>query len=287
MTLRVVVADDEAVARSRVRRLLAAHNDVVIAAEAADGPSAVDAIVTHRPDVVFLDIRMPELDGFEVLAELDPSEVPAVVFVTAYSDHAPKAFDVRALDYLLKPYDPERLADTLERARDRSRASEEGGRKILAAVEELAREQRALRQIVTQTRADAPPTAAGAPTLMTSVDGRRQFPSRILVSRRGHGVFVALAEVDYIESAGNYVRLHVGRQEHRMRMKLSDAEQQLDPARFVRVHRTMIVNVDRIAEIQPWFSGDAVVILRNGSKLRLSRHYRGGVEARFGPVGGD
>ena len=287
MTLRVIVADDEAVARSRLRRLLSVHSDVVIVAEAADGRSAVDAIVTHRPDVVFLDIRMPELDGFEVLAELDPSEVPAIVFVTAYSDHAPKAFDVRALDYLLKPYDPERLADTLERARERSRAGDEDGRKILAAVEELAREQRALRQIVTQARSDVVPTAGAVSALSTSTDGRKQFPSRLLVSRRGHGVFVTVADVDYLESAGNYVRLHIGTQEHRLRMKLSDAEQQLDPARFVRVHRTMIVNVDRIAEIQPWFSGDAVVILRNGSKLRLSRHYRGTVEARFGPVGGD
>jgi two-component system LytT family response regulator len=281
MTLRVVVADDEAVARSRLRRLLAAHNDVVIAAEAADGPSAVDAIVTHRPDVVFLDIRMPELDGFEVLAELDPSEVPAVVFVTAYSDHAPKAFDVRALDYLLKPYDPERLADTLERARERSRASEEGGRKILAAVEELAREQRALRQIVTQTRADDPSSAGGAPRLMTSVDGRRQFPSRILVSRRGHGVFVALAEVDYIESAGNYVRLHVGTTSHLLRETMNAIEGRLDPEKFFRIHRSRIVNMERIQEMQPWLNGEYAVVLQNGTRLTLSRGYREKLQERL------
>ena len=283
MTLRVVIADDEAVARSRLRRLLAVHPDVVVAAEAADGRAAIDAIVSHRPDLVFLDIRMPELDGFEVLESLGPSELPSIVFVTAFSEHAPKAFDVRALDYLLKPYEPERLAATLERARDRRTAGDDHGRRILSAVEELTREQRALRHAVT-TRGDAPSSAApaDAPANTRDVGNAGRFPSRVLVTRRGHGVFIALDDVDYMDSAGNYVRFHVGGQEHRLRMKLSDAEQRLDPARFVRIHRTVIVNVDRVAEIQPWFSGDAVVILRNGTKLRLSRHYRPLVESAFG-----
>jgi two-component system LytT family response regulator len=273
MTLRVVIADDEAVARSRLRRLLGAHEDVTIAAEAADGRSAVDAIVRHRPDVVFLDIRMPELDGFQVLDELAAGETPAIVFVTAFSDHAARAFDVSALDYLLKPYDPERLAETLARARERRRTGDDGGRRLLAAVEEIAREQRALRRSVASAGDPAPsaPRAASA----------RRMPERILVQRRGHGVFVSLDDVDYIESAGNYVRLHVGAHEHRLRIRLSDLEQQLDPMRFARIHRTVIVNVTRVAEIQPWFSGDAVVILRDATKLRLSRHYRGGIEARF------
>ena len=273
MTLRVVIADDEAVARSRLRRLLGAHDDVTIAAEAADGRSAVDAIVRHRHDVVFLDIRMPELDGFEVLDELAAGETPAIVFVTAFSDHAARAFDVSALDYLLKPYDPERLAETLARARDRRRTGDDGGRRLLAAVEEIAREQRALRRVV----ASGGDTTTSAPPLA----GARRVPERILVQRRGHGVFVSIDEVDYIESAGNYVRLHVGADEHRLRVRLSDLEQQLDPMRFARIHRTVIVNVARVAEIQPWFSGDAVVILRDATKLRLSRHYRGAMEERF------
>jgi len=283
MTLRVVIADDEAVARGRLRRLLAAHPDVVIAAEAADGRAAIDAIVAHRPDVVFLDIRMPELDGFEVLASLGPSEVPSIVFVTAFTEHAPRAFDVRALDYLLKPYDPERLADTLERARDRRTAGEHHGRRILSAMEELAREHRALRHAVA-ARGDSPSHGGAVQATVNSgeVGDTARFPSRILVTRRGHGVFIALDDVDYVDSAGNYVRFHVGGQEHRLRMKLSDAEQRLDPARFVRIHRTVIVNVDRVAEIQPWFSGDAVIIMRNGTKLRLSRHYRSFVESTFG-----
>jgi two-component system LytT family response regulator len=276
MTLRVVIVDDEAVARSRLRRLLAAHSDVTIAAEAADGRSAVDAIVTHRPDVVFLDIRMPELDGFEVLAELRPGEVPAIVFVTAFGDHAAKAFDANALDYLLKPYDPERLAESLDRARDRRRSAGDDGRRILAAVEEIAREQRALRAVV--SRQDPPTAIAGAPA------PSRRYPERMLVTKRGHGVFISAHEIDYVESAGNYVRIHVGTDEHRLRIRLGDMEQQLDPSRFARIHRTIIVNVGAVAEIQPWFSGDAIVILKDGTKLRLSRHYRGAIESTFGLV---
>lgn len=274
MTLRVVIADDEAVARSRLRRLLAAHGDLTIAAEAADGRSAVDAILTQRPDIVFLDIRMPELDGFEVLAELAAGETPAIVFVTAFSDHAAKAFDVNALDYLLKPYDPERLAETLDRARERRRAGD-GSRQLLAAVEEIAKEQRALRRVVSSGISLPAPGSTDVPA------HARRLPERILVSRRGHGVFVTLEDVHYIESAGNYVRLHVGAEEHRLRIRLSDMEQQLDSSRFARIHRTVIVNVGQVAEIQPWFSGDAVVILRDGTKLRLSRHYRGAIEQTF------
>ena len=275
MTLRVVIVDDEAVARSRLRRLLGNHADVIVTAEAADGRSAVDAIVTHRPDVVFLDIRMPELDGFQVLAELAPAEVPAIVFVTAFSDHAAKAFDANALDYLLKPYDPERLAESLHRARDRRRSAGDDGRRILAAVEEIAREQRALRAAVSSR-----PDGNGSATL--SPGGARRYPERILVTKRGHGVFVAAHEIDYVESAGNYVRIHVGPEEHRLRIRLGDMEAQLDPSRFARIHRTIIVNVGAVAEIQPWFSGDAIVILKDGVKLRLSRHYRGAIEATFG-----
>jgi two-component system LytT family response regulator len=273
MTMRVVIVDDEAVARSRLRRLLAAHPDVTIVAEAADGRAAVDALVTSKPDLVFLDIRMPELDGFEVIAELAPTEIPAIVFVTAFSDHATRAFDTNALDYLLKPYDPERLAESLNRARDRS--ARDDGRRIRAALEELAREQRELRLAV-QSRVDLSVTENGVP------NAARKFPDRLLVSKRGHGVFVATNTISYVESAGNYVRIHVGQDEHRLRIRLTDIERQLDPARFARIHRTILVNVGAVAEIQPWFSGDAVVILKDATRLRLSRHYRGAIEATFG-----
>ena len=275
MTMRAIIIDDEAVARSRLRRLLGAHADVVIVAEAADGRAAVDAIVTHKPDIVFLDIRMPELDGFEVVAELSPGEVPAIVFVTAFSDHAARAFDTNALDYLLKPYDSERLAESLDRARDRVTRTD--SRRILAALDELAREQRALRDAVA-SRADGTLAASG------STASARRYPDRLLVSKRGHGVFVATNTITFIESAGNYVRIHVGTEEHRLRIRLADIEQQLDPSRFARIHRTIIVNVSAVAEIQPWFSGDAVVILKDATRLRLSRHYRGAIETTFGLV---
>ena len=279
MSLRAIIADDEAVARSRLRRLLAVHPDVTIAAEAADGRSAVDAIVRHRPDVVFLDIRMPELDGFEVLEELAPDETPAVVFVTAFSDHAARAFDVNAFDYLLKPYDAERLATTLDRVRDRRRSGTDDGRHLIAALHELARAQRELRRTMSLgSHAKPRPALDAAPST-------RRLPERILVSRRGHGVFVTLDEVDYVESAGNYVRLHAGSTHHRLRIRLGDMEDQLDPTRFVRIHRTVIVNIARVAEIQPWFAGDAVVILRDGTKLRLSRSYRAALLERFAPDG--
>jgi len=271
MTLRVMIVDDEAVARSRLRRLLAAHADVSITAEAADGRSALDAILAHRPDVVFLDVRMPELDGFEVLAELSPHEIPAIVFVTAFSEHAPKAFDVGALDYLLKPYDPDRLAQTLTRARERRREEgSEGSKQLLAAIETLTREQRAFR------------SALGKTTVAAVQPCAARLQERLLVTRRGHGVFVTLADVDYVESAGNYIKLHIGTESHRLRVRLSDMEQRLDPTRFARIHRTVIVNITRVAEIQPWFSGDAIVMLANGTKLRLSRHYRAAIEAMFG-----
>ena len=273
--LRAVIVDDDAGARSGLRRLLAAHADVTILAEAADGRSAVDVIATHKPDIVFLDIRMPELDGFEVVAELAPDEVPAIVFVTAFSDHAARAFDTNALDYLLKPYDPERLAESLNRARDRIRSARDDGRRILAAVEELAREQRALRRAV-EARGDVGVPAHG------TTNPTRRYPDRLLVSKRGHGVFVATHTITHVESAGNYVRIHAGTEEHRLRIRLSDIEQQLDPSRFARIHRTILVNTSAVAEIQPWFSGDAVVILKDGTRLRLSRHYRGAIESAFG-----
>lgn len=279
MTLRAVIVDDEAVARSRLRRLLAAHPDVTIVAEAAEGRAAVDAIVAQRPDIVFLDIRMPELDGFEVVAELAPDEMPAIVFVTAFSDHAARAFDTNALDYLLKPYDPDRLAESLDRARDR--LSRTDGRRILAALDELTREQRALREAVASRGDGTLPTVHPAKSGPSGGSARR-YPERLLVSKRGHGVFVATNTITYVESAGNYVRIHVGPDEHRLRIRLSDIEQQLDPSRFARIHRTIIVNVGAVAEIQPWFSGDAVVILKDGTRLRLSRHYRGAIEATFG-----
>ena len=302
MTLTTLIVDDETVARNRLKRMLADVADVQVIAEAADGRSAVDAILRHRPNLVFLDIQMPELDGFGVLAALRDDEVPDFVFVTAYDEYALRAFEVNALDYLLKPYEPERLAMTLERARDRfvarggnggGKGGEEGHegdvasrRQLLNVVEQLVREHRALRESLMR----GAPGGGSMESMEASIASAngvaappapRRLGDRMLVKSRGRTFFVRLADIDYVESAANYVRLHVGTEVHQVRMKISDLADQLDPTAFARIHRTTIVNLNRVVEIQPWFSGDAVVILRDGTKLRLSRIHRSALESRF------
>jgi two-component system LytT family response regulator len=262
--LSVLIADDEAVARARLRRLFAQSPDVAVVAECADGREAVAAVERLRPDVVFLDIRMPELDGFGVVDALAGEgaggghQAPHVVFVTAYDAHAVRAFEVNAVDYLLKPVDAERLRATLDRVRRRDaaggRAPAPDQRRLLALLEELVA---------------ARPASA-------------RLGERLLVRGEGRMYFVRLSDVDYLESAGNYVTLHAGEARHQVRERIGELARRLDPRRFVRIHRTAIVNVDRVREIQPWFSGDAVVILHSGRKLRLSRMYRAALEETFG-----
>ena len=267
--LSVLIADDEAVARARLRRLLASWPDVAVVGECADGRAAVDAVERLRPDLVFLDILMPELDGFGVVDELAGHEAPHVVFVTAYDAHAVRAFEVNALDYLLKPVDADRLRASLDRARRRTagaNAPDDRGR-LLALFEELASGRRGDAVAVDATAAEDAPSRLG---------------ERLLVRGEGRMFFVRLSEVDYLESAGNYVTLHVGEVRHQVRERIGELARRLDPRRFARIHRTAIVNVDRVREIQPWFSGDAVVILHSGRKLRLSRTYRAALEETFG-----
>jgi len=298
MTLTTIIVDDETVARNRLKRMLADIADVHVVGEAGDGRSAVDTILHHRPDLVFLDIQMPELDGFGVVAALSDDELPQVVFVTAYDEYALRAFEVNALDYLLKPYEPQRLASTLERARERLRerpgnSTEDGHdgdgaerRKLVSMVEELVREHRALRESLSRgapgggSMEHVEGSIASVGTV-ASPPAPRRLGDRMLVKSRGRTFFVRLADIDYVESAANYVRLHVGQEVHQVRMKISDLADQLDPTAFARIHRTTIVNLNRVAEIQPWFSGDAVVILRDGTKLRLSRIHRSSLESRF------
>jgi len=295
MTLTTLIVDDETIARNRLKRMLADVDDVQVVGESADGRSAIDAILRHRPDLVFLDIQMPELDGFGVLAALPDGEMPDFVFVTAYDEYAVRAFEVNALDYLLKPYEPERLASTLERARTRAGSGTNGNgggdgaerRKLVSVVEELVREHRALRESLARG-------AHGGGSMEQHIEGSvassngiaspsapRRLGDRMLVKSRGRTFFVKLADIDYVESAANYVRLHVGPEVHQVRMKISDLADQLEPTSFARIHRTTIVNLNRVMEIQPWFSGDAVVILRDGTKLRLSRIHRASLESRF------
>ncbi len=238
MTMRVVLADDEPLARERLRTLLAARTDCILAGESADGADAVAVIAAERPDLVLLDVQMPELDGFEVLEALPPDLRPAIVFVTAYDEYAVRAFDVSAVDYLLKPVEPARFTAALDRA-----AARRG------------------------------PTAAGPDfsALLAEVRALRG-PARRFVVRDGHRIrFIATDDVDWIDAAGNYVRLHVAGHSHLLRETMKSVEARLDPERFVRVHRSAIVNLERVVSMEPYFHGEYVLTLRDGTRLNSSR----------------
>jgi len=248
--LRVAIADDEPTARASLRLLLSRHPDVALVAECADGAATVAAVRERRPQLLFLDVQMPEMDGFAVLAELAPEETPAVVMVTAYDEHALRAFDVRAIDYLLKPFSDERFERALERAR---REIAEHG------LAELARRIRGL----VDGSPERPSAAAGA-----------AGAGRLLITQTGRTVVVNVDEIDWIEAADYCVQLHVGKRTHALRRPIAELEAELDPARFVRIHRSTIVNVARVRQIRPQLKGDAVVDLADGTELRVSRNRR-------------
>jgi len=243
---KVLIVDDEPLARDRLRNLLAEEPGIEVLAECADGQSAVETIRSRRPDLVFLDVQMPELDGFGVLAALEGGPMPAVVFATAHDRFALRAFDVHAVDYLLKPYDKERFQTALRRALDAIRRRQTGE----------------LSEKLTALLADVRPEAKAGP------------PGRIAVKSSGRVVLVKVEDIDWIEAADNYVSLHVGNEEHLHRETMAAMEQQLPESKFMRISRSTIVNLDRIKELQPLFHGEYAVILRNGAKLTLSRSYR-------------
>ena len=252
MTLRVVIADDEPPARARMRRLLGDHADIDIVGECADGASTVQAIEAAQPDLVLLDIQMPELDGFEVLQALDVASLPAIIFVSAFDHYAVRAFQIHALDYVLKPVEPERLAEALAHARlrltERRASASPGG--VIALLQELARQKPRL--------------------------------SRVPVRSEGRVLVIDLADVDWIGAADNYVTLHVGRREYLVRDTIAEFDRRLDPDRFVRTHRSAIVQFDRIAELLPDLHGDFIMRLKDGTDVPLSRTFRARVEERFG-----
>ncbi len=242
--VRVVIVDDEPPARAKLRRFLAADPRVTIAGEAGDGEEAVRVIEETRPDVVFLDIRMPGLDGFDVLAALEMDMLPHVVFATAHDEYAVRAFDVRALDSLLKPADRERVMRALDRAIAAVRGPRGGD------------------------------VAARVRDALDELRGRAGPLERFLVRQRGRMRLVRAADVDWIEAADNYVRLHIEKESLLARVTLAEVEQRLDPAKFARVHRSAIVNLDAIRELRPWSHGDALLVLRSGAEVRMSRRYR-------------
>lgn len=275
--------DDEALARQRVRRLLQNETDVEIVGEAESGTEAVTMIRERQPDLVCLDVQMPGLDGFGVLREIEGGPVPMVLFVTAYDEHAQRAFDVHAVDYVLKPVDGDRFRAAFDKAR-KQRANAVAAERLGELLETVRRladggaaEARdgatALASLAGAAAPSVPPAAAGA-------NGR--YASRILVKQDGRMFFVKTTEIDWIEADRNYVRLHVGKTAHTIRERISHLEETLDPRLFARIHRSTIVNLNRVREMQQWFSGDYVVILEDGTRLRLSRHYRDRVEKQVG-----
>jgi two-component system LytT family response regulator len=243
--LKVVVVDDEPIAREGLRALLAADRDVEVVAECGDGASAVETIRRTRPDIVFLDVQMPDVDGFDVLRALAGEPLPAVVFVTAYDKYALRAFDVHAVDYLLKPFHDERFAEALARAKAR-RGEDMTGR--------IAR----------------------------LLDERKPKVMRVLVKTSGRVLFLRADEIDWIEAADYYVKLHVAGKVHMLRESMAALEARLDPELFFRVHRSAIVNLERVRELQPYSRREHVLVLRDGTRLRLTRSRRERLAALLG-----
>jgi two-component system LytT family response regulator len=242
--IRVVVVDDEPIAREGIRRQLVCEPGVEIVAECGDGLVAVETIRELAPDLVFLDVQMPGMDGFEVTRAIGIDVMPAVVFVTAYDKYALQAFEVNAVDYLLKPFDSERFQKAFQRAR-------------------LQIERRTTEAINEKLEA-----------LLESMRPQQRYLERLVVKSAGRIFFLPVAEIDWIESADNYVNLHCGRESHLIRETLSSLESKLNPQDFLRVRHSAIVNLKRIRELRPLFKGEYEIVLQNGVKLTSSRRYR-------------
>jgi two-component system, LytTR family, response regulator len=254
--IKTLIVDDERLARQRLRRLLLAAPDVEVIGEAANGVEAVTSIAELQPDLVFLDIQLPELDGLEVLTALQPNtRAPIVVFTTAYSEYAVTAFDLHVLDYLLKPI----AADRCARALDRVRAA-----------------------LASQQRETLPAALAN---FLTEWQTKSKFVERLAVRDRGRVQVVRVVDVDWIESADNYVTLHIAKRTHLVRQTMKVLESRLDPAKFLRIRRGILVNVDRLVELRPESHGEHTVVLRDGTTLSSTRAYSSAVRdflARLG-----
>ena len=244
MTIRAVIVDDEPLARKRLADLLAEVKDVELIAECANGEEAIRTIEESRPNLLFLDVQMPEIDGFDVLEAIGIGYVPVVIFVTAYDQFALRAFEAHALDYLLKPFDDERFAAALQRARERIRQQQFGDvdRRLLALLKDA--------------RAD------------------RGYLQRLVVPSGHRSIFIRTEDIDWIEAERNYIRIHARGQAHLLRENLSRIESALDPSKFCRIHRSTIVNIDRIHAVESLARGEYLVTLHDGTKITSGRSYR-------------
>jgi len=251
--IRVLVADDELPARQRLIDLLQRDQQIASIAEAADGETAVEMIQNQHPDVLFLDVQMPELDGLGVIDAVGAAQMPLTVFVTAYDQHAIRAFEANALDYLLKPFSDERFESTMTRVKSRldERSLKEFGQRVMKMVS----------------------SAPASP--------ERRL-DRLVVKSGGTTRFIRVIDIDWIEAAGVYVTLHVGGKELLYRAALNDLAEKLDPRRFVRVHRSALINIESVLQLEPISHGEFEAVLRDGSRTRVSRTYRGQLEKRLG-----
>jgi two-component system LytT family response regulator len=249
--IRALIVDDEPLAREGVRELLKQAPDIEILGECGDGFQAIEAIEAKKPDLVFLDVQMPELDGFDVLEALDSRQLPAIIFVTAYDNYALQAFSVHAIDYLLKPLDPERFRVALDRARREAalRETHQANENLLA--------------------------------LLHTLKGNKQFRTRLIVRSPGRVSIVNTIDVDWIGAEDDYACLHTQGRKHLLRETMNALEQQLNPEQFIRIHRSTIVNIERIKELRPLFHGEYAVVLSDGTKLTASRTHRKALDKAF------
>jgi len=251
-TVKILIVDDEPVARRRVRRFLKKEPGIEIVGEPGDGKEAVLAILEKKPDLVFLDVQMPELDGFDVIETIGIDQMPQIVFVTAYDQYTLRAFDVNAVDYLLKPFEQNRFKKALDRALKQIELKKNRG-----FSDQLKK-------------------------LLEDLRKKQHYLERLVIKEGGKIFFLRTDEIEWIESAGNYVNLHAGDESYMMRETMKNMESKLDPGKFARISRSNIVNKEYIKEIQKWFGGDQLIILKNGSQLTLNRRYSEKVLNQFG-----
>ncbi len=252
MRVRILVVDDEPLAREKVRDIVRHDSELEIVGECVNGSEAVAAVQEFQPDLLLLDVQMPEIGGFAVLEALKSEKLPFVIFVTAYDQYAVRAFEVHALDYLLKPFDRERFESAMQRAKDHIRKEQNGhlDQRILALLEQLKAE--------------------------------TKYIERLVIKSGGRVFFLETDEIDWIEAEGNYVSVHTAKKAYVIRETISSLESQLDSKKFIRIHRSAIVNIDRIRELQPWTHGEYHIILHNGTELTLSRNYRDNLQGVLG-----
>jgi two-component system LytT family response regulator len=253
-----LIVDDEPLARRNLRLLLEQDPQIAIVDECRNGREAVKAIKSFSPDLIFLDIQMPEMDGFDVLEKVGAENINAIIFVTAFDQYAVKAFEVHALDYLLKPFDDSRFQSALAQAKHQieQHSMNKLSKKLLALLE-------------------------GRESSREPIATRKKYLSRLMIKLANRVILLNVNEIDWIEADGNYAKLHVGRKSHLLREKMNELEAQLNPQKFVRIHRSIIVNLDRVKEMHPHFNGDYILVLEDGAQLKLSRTRREHLETRL------